>query len=58
MRSASSFERWVAKGAAGTRLRDVARGALIALEEDGVTEAGSEGKALRLDPARWRPVWT
>jgi SAM-dependent methyltransferase len=47
----------VARGATGTRLRDVARGALIALEEDGVAEAGSEGKALRLDPARWRPVW-
>lgn len=47
----------VAKGARGTRLRDVARGALIALEDDGVAEAGAEGKALRLDPARWRPVW-
>lgn len=47
----------VAKRAAGTRLRDVPRGTLVALEEDGVTEAEGEGKALRLDPARWRPVW-
>lgn len=45
----------VAKRAVGVRLRDVARGTLVALEEEGIAEA--EGKALRLDPARWRPVW-
>ncbi len=47
----------VAKRASGARLRDVARGTLIALEEEGIAEADEEGKALRLDPARWRPVW-
>lgn len=45
----------VAKRAVGVRLRDVARGTLVALEEEGIAKA--EGKALRLDPARWRPVW-
>ena len=47
----------VAKSAPGPRLRDLARGALVALEDDGVKEADAAGKALRLDPARWRPVW-
>jgi SAM-dependent methyltransferase len=47
----------VAKRATGARLRDVARGTLLALEEEGIAEAEAEGKALRLDPVRWRPVW-
>ncbi len=46
----------VAKRSTGTRLRDVARGTLLTLDDDdGGT--GEEGKALRLDPARWRPRW-
>lgn len=45
----------VAKRSGGTRLRDVARGALVTLDDGGAD--GEAGKALRLDPARWRPRW-
>ena len=47
----------VARRTTGARLRDIARGALIALEEEGIAEAEDGGKALRLDPTHWRTVW-
>lgn len=45
----------VAKRAEGVRLRDVPRGTLLTMDDVG--ELGESGKALRLEPGRWRPRW-